>query len=327
MDPARKAAKFMKKILIALCFIPAVMLLSACNNTQTFASQCAYHIGNGYFDARHVQNILHPGERKNSNNVTTRYVYCNARNYIVAQSKDATADQYTPIEAKTGKNQYGDGTPLNSFLSAHFTLNQNEDVMLKFLAFCEKYNCFAPKDTSNNTGTHSSSEGWNTMLAENMRFALQRATQQAMLKFAPDIWNDQSKWPAVADAISANMKEQLHSQTGINIDFFCGTGAHLLAGKDEHKSGSWTCPPISITIDNILPQDPNVVSIYNKEVQQQNLRQLAGEEQKTNEAQLAAAKAKYGPYAEYFLGLEDTCHAGTTCVIGNVDGALNNVGK
>jgi hypothetical protein len=306
----------MKKLVLLPLLALVGVLLAGCNNTQTYASQCAYQIQNGYFDARHVKNILHPGERKNTNNSQTRYVYCNARNYIVTKQQDV-GDLHTPITAKTGKNQYGDGTPVELQESMFFTLNQNEPVMLKFLPFCEKYSCFSKKDTNNNADqAHSSSPGWNNLLAENVRFALRRATQNAMLQFAPDVWNDQSKWPQIADKISADLKTQLRGQTGSgDEDFFCGSGASQIPGKSQSAPDAYTCPDIRVSIEDIEPQDPQVKNIYNKQVQQQNLRQLADEEKKTNEAQLEAAKAKYGSRAEYFLGLQDTCAKAQTCVI------------
>jgi hypothetical protein len=308
-----------KKSLILLCMVP-LTALAACGNTQTTASQCAYQIKNGYFDARHVEDILHPGERSNRENIKSKYVYCNARNYRASEKSDAQADQKTAFVAKTAKNATGDGTPVKVELAAHFSLNQNEPIMLTFLGFAEKYNAFASSDTDDNSdGPHSSSAGWNAMLQENMRFALQQSVQIALLKFPPSIWNDQDQWPKVGDAISKVLKDRLRAQTGVDEDFFCGVGVHLV-GRNSTKADAWTCPEISVTIDDINPQDPSIVSVYNATVRQQNLRQLAQEEEKTNRAQLAAAKAKYGEYAEYFLGLQDTCKGGSTCVIGNASG-------
>jgi hypothetical protein len=306
-----------KLLILVLALTVTALAATGCSNTQTFASQCAYQIKNGYFDARHVSDILHPGERKNSNNVTTRYVYCNARNYIFTSHSDATADVHAPIEAKTSKNDQGDGTPVNVDASAHFALNQNEPTMLSFLGFCEKYNCFASKDTTDNgSSSHSSSPGWMNMLNENMRFAMQRATQVAMQKFPPDVWNNQSSWPAVGDAISAELKQQIKNQIGgTDQDYFCGTGVHLKSASSESAVDSWTCPDISVTVDNVTPVDPGVRNIYNQEVRQQQLRQLAVEKLKTNQAELTAAKARYGDMAETFLGIIDACQGKQSCYI------------
>jgi len=315
-------------------YIPAALVvaiavaLAGCNNTQTRASQCAYQIENGYFDARHISAILHPGERRDESGTFSKYVYCNARNYAVAKDKNAVADSYTPIEAKTAANSYGDGTPVDVYGTVYFGLNQNEDVMRQFLGFCEKYNCFGSNDAdASSNQAHSSSAGWNNMLAENMRFALQRATQRAMLEFAPDVWNDQSKWPKIADTIAEDMRDQLRNVTGTAAavapgeepaDYFCGSGVRLNKGAHEHEPGAWTCPRIRVVIDQIDPQDPDVRTIYNQQVQQQYERQLADEAKKTNEAKLSAAKAKYGDaYAGYFLGMQDVCQGSTTCVIGD----------
>lgn len=298
------------KALLVLLTGALVVAIAGCSNTQTFASQCAYQIQNGYFDARHVKDILHPGERKNTNNTTVRYVYCNARNYLVSGAKDANVDQRAPIEARTAPGNNGDGTPVNVEVGMHWTLNQNEPVMLRFLGFCEKYNCFAPKDTSENEGTRSASSGWLNMTQENHRFALQRAVQVAMLQFKPDVWNNQSKWPDVAKEITAQIKQQLRTQIGTDVDFFCGTDVHLKPGKTEQDSDAWTCPDISVTVDNIAPQDAGVRNIFNQQVQQQQLALLAKEEANTNAAIHKAAEVKYGKYTDYFLGLIDACKAG-----------------
>jgi hypothetical protein len=310
------------KALFALaCLGGLALFATACNNTQTYASQCAYQIQNGYFDARHVKDILHPGERKNSNNVTTRYVYCNARNFVWSTKPSSVADVHSPIEARTNKNQYGDGTPVNVELGLHFSLNENENVMLRFLGFCEKYSCFSSKDTSGNSNlANSSSAGWMNMLHENMRFAGERATREAMLKFAPDIWNDQSQWPKVADEIQKNIKSELKAQEGVPEDFFCGAGV-------APEGGAYSCPDISVTVDNIEPQDEQVRRIYNQQVQQQQLRALADQQKKTNEAELEAAKAKYGSHAEFFLGLQDVCKNAKPCVLTTAGSGVSVTGR
>jgi hypothetical protein len=301
----------LKRLLYIIPLLALVVGVAACSNTQTFASQCAYVIHNGYFDARHTEAILHPGERQNTSNTTVRFVYCNARNYIVSEGQDANVDQHSPIQARTGPDSTGDGTPVNADVTMHFTLNENHPVMLRFLSFCEKYNCFAPKDTSSNEGERSSSPGWLNMIAENHRFALARATQVAMLQFKPDVWNDQSQWPEVAKAISRQIKEELRTQTSSgDVDYFCGTDVHLKSGMNKSQDNAWTCPDISVTIESIQPQDSGIKSIYNQQVQQQQELKLASAQKATNEAQLSAAKAKYGNQAEYWLGMIDACKAG-----------------
>jgi hypothetical protein len=296
--------------LIPLAII-LVLVATGCSNTQTFASQCAYVIHNGYFDARHVERIMHPGERKNTQNTTVRYVYCNARNYLVSSNKDANVDQHTAIQARTGPDSTGDGTPVNVEVGMHWTLNQNKPEMLRFLGFCEKYNCFAPKDTSENEGSRSASSGWINMTQENHRFALGRAVQNAVLKFKPDVWNDQSKWPQVAKAISADLKPELRAQTSSDdIDYFCGTDVHLKPGANANQADAWTCPDIAVTVERVEPQDSGIKAIYNQQVQQQQEAKLAMAQKKTNAAILEAARVKYGPHAQDTLGLIDACKAG-----------------
>lgn len=283
----------------------ALPILSACHNVQTFASQCAYVIQNGYFDQRHVKDILLPGQRYNGNNVTTRYVYCNARNYVV---NTRSGDLTDPIQAKTKAGSNGDGTPVDVQLTAYFTVNQNRQAMLDFLPFCEKYNCFSPKDTTgNDTQERSSSEGWRNMIDENFPNAIHRAVQHAMLQFPPNIWNDTSQWPKVADAVQADFAEQMGVATQATTPFFCGQG-----------STPTKCDPVRFSIERIDPTDSAIRDTYNQQVEQQYQQQLAAQQARTNAALLRAAKAKYGPQADYFLGLQDTidhCKGNASCVI------------
>jgi hypothetical protein len=301
----------MKRLLYFLPLLAIAATVAACSNTQTFASQCAYVIHNGYFDARHTEAILHPGERKNTSNTTVRFVYCNARNYLVSTDKDANVDQHTPIQARTGPDATGDGTPVNVEVGMHWTLNENHPVMLRFLSFCEKYHCFAPRDTSSNESNRSASPGWLNMTQENHRFALARAVQEAVLQFKPDVWNDQSQWPEVAKAISRQIKGELRTQTSSgDVDYFCGTNVQLKPGMSDGQPNAWTCPDITVTVERIQPQDPGIKAIYNQQVRQQQELKLADAQKKTNAAILDAAKIKYGQYAEYYLGLIDACKAG-----------------
>lgn len=301
----------MKRLLYLIPLIALATTMAACNNTQTTVSQSAYVIHNGYFDARHVEDIVHPGQRVNTTNTTVRFVYANARNWIVSTSKDANVDQHTPIQAKTGKDDQGDGTPVDVQASAHWTTNQNEPVMLRFLGFCEKYNCFAPKDTSADEGERSAAAGWLNMTQENWRFAFSRAVQRATQEFPPDVWNNQSKWPEVSKKVTSFLKEELRAQTSSgDVDYFCGTDVHLKPGAKEEAKNAWTCPDISVTIENIEPQDDGVKAIYNKQVQQQQELKLAEAQKSTNDAVLKAARARYGDQAEYWLGMIDACKAG-----------------
>lgn len=307
-----------------LAIIPVIAILgalaAACSNVQTFASQCAYVIQNGYFDVHHVNAILLPGQRYNGNNVTTRFVYCNARNYIVDQrpnSDDRLAGGPGFVSAKTAPDpKTGDGTPVDVQLDAYFTLNEGRQAMLDFLSFCEKYNCFSPQDTTgNDNSARSSTQGWLNMIDENFPRAINRATQQAMLQFPTNIWNDTGQWPKVADAIEANFAAQMEISTQQTTPFFCGQGSHF-----DH--GVFRCDPVKFSIETIQPSDPQIRSIYNQQVEQSQQQQLANQEAATNAALLGAAEKKYGNLAGYFLGLQDTinqCKGNANCsvIIGN----------
>lgn len=303
-----KLRRAKRPLLFGLAGVVVLPFLAACQNVQTFSSQCAYIIHNGYFDARHVEQILLPGERGNHNNATVRYVYCNARNFRIQPGGDVPGVDH--ISAKTAPSSNGDGTPVDVELEAYFSVNQNHSALLSFLPFCEKYSCFSDKDTAGNQALdNSSSEGWNNMLKENFPNAINRSTQQAMLKFAPNIWNDTSQWPKVADAISANFASQMQIQDSSpdGLPFFCDQGATPT-----------TCKLVRFAIESITPSDPNIRDIYNQQVEQQQQQLLARQQAKTNADLLAAAKKKYGPYASYFLGLQDTinkCNDNASCTV------------
>jgi hypothetical protein len=312
-----------KKIALLLVLaIGALLGLSACSNVQTEAATCAYVIQNGYFDAKHVRHIAYPGERVNTNNVTVREAPCNARNYIIGKG---SGDYDGVLQAKTGQEKSTPGTPVDVQLTTLFTLNESRDALNAFLPFCEKYNCFNEDGHNGSSGnTNYASPGWVGMLKENMLKAESRAVQQAMLAFPPDIWNDQSKWPAVADEIMKDLPAQLEQMTGSTIPFFCASGAHWTG---EQGTSDFKCPPVTIAIDHIDPPQ-SVRDIYDQQVQQAQQQALAVEQAKTNLALLGAAKAKYGPYAGYFLGLQDTigkCNGSSTCVIsiGNAPVTVN----
>lgn len=298
-----------RKVRVGLLGVAAVVatpLLTGCQNVQTFSSQCAYIIQNGYFDAHHVKTILLPGERSNHTNSTVKYLYCNARNYRIQPGGDVSG--LTQISAKTAPSSNGDGTPVDVQLEAYFSVNQNHQALLDFLPFCEKYNCFSPKDTAGNQNLdNSSSPGWNNMLAENFPNAINRATRTAMLQFPPTVWNDTSQWSKVADAISANFSQQLQVQDSSpdSEPFFCDQG-----------STPTSCKPVRFAIESIDPSDPQIRAIYNQQVEQQQQTLLAQQQAKTNAAELRAARQKYGKLADYFLGLQDTindCKGNANC--------------
>lgn len=295
-------------VLLVPILAGSALAMSACTNAKTDASQCAYLIHSGFFDAAHVKDILYPGQRINTNNVTVYKVPCNARNYEVTDASSDHGDLKSPIQSKTGADKDVPGTPVGVELTGLFTLNESKSALTAFLPFCQKYSCFTDSK-SDTSATNFSSPGWNGMLRENFQPVLNRAVRIALLKFGPNVWNDQSEWPAVGDAISATFNVQMQSQTGQsddNVNFFCASGA---------KVG--TCPPITIQVDNIIPPD-YVKKAYDAQVAAAQQKLTAQAQQATNQAQLNAAKAKYGTDAGTVLGLLDeinACNASTHCSV------------
>lgn len=295
-----------KKVITFVMVIAGLALtLTACNNTQTEASACAYVIQNGYFDAKHVKDIVHPGGRVNTHNTTVREVPCNARNYRFGTNDDA--DVRNPVPAKAGGT---DGTPVLVQETAHFTLNQSDDVLKAFLPVCEKYNCFNESGHNGSSGSDSnySSAGWKGFLSENLKYAMVNATQQAAHDARTNLWQDSSQWPGFGAAVGSHLKAALKSQIPSAYDFLCG------AGGDESK-----CPDISVTVESVDPLDQSIRDLYNQQVTQTQQQALANAQAKTNKAQLDAAKQKYGAGAGGVLGQLDiiaACKAsGATCVI------------
>lgn len=276
----------------------------ACSTTKTYASQCAYIIQSGFLDAHHLKRILHPGEQTGSTNDTTRYVYCNARNYLVRPGGDLDGE----LAGRTKANSDGTpGNPVKVQLSMYWTLNQTDEALRAFLPFCEKYSCFSSADTGGSA--RYSSPGWNGMLAENFKPALERALVQVLPKYDGNLPNEQGDWTKLADDISAQFMQQIKVSDGSDgLDFFCSSGS------PEGK-----CKPVTVTVDHVEFANQQAQDLYNQSSTLDAQRANAEKQAAVNKALLDAAKAKYGSYAAYFLGLQDTiqkCHdAGQNCTI------------
>lgn len=295
-----------KSITFLMVLAGLALTLTACNNTQTEASACAYVIQNGYFDAKHVKDIVHPGGRVNTHNTTVRELPCNARNYRFGKNNDADVTQ--PITAKAGPAT--SGTPVEVQETAHFTLNQSDDILKNFLPVCEKYNCFNESGHNGSSGSDANyaSPGWKGFLSENLKYAMTIATQQAAHDFKNDLWADSSQWPALGAAVGKNLKAALRAQIPTDFDFLCG------AGGTESK-----CPDITVTVEQVDPADQSIRDLYNQQVTQAQQQQLAEAQAKTNRAQLDAARQKYGAGAGAVLGQLDVISAckasGAQCVV------------
>jgi hypothetical protein len=276
----------------------------ACSTTKTYASQCAYIIQSGFLDAHHLKKILHPGEQTDSTNDTTKYVYCNARNYLVRPGGDHDGE----LSGRTKSNQDGTpGNPVKVQLSMYWTLNQTDEALKAFLPFCEKYTCFSSADTGGSA--RYSSPGWNGMLAENFAPALERALVQVLPKYDGNLPNEQSDWPKLAQDLSTQFMSQIKISDGSDaLDFFCSSGS---------KEG--TCDPVTIQVDHVEFANQQAQDLYNQSSTLDAEKALADKQKAVNDAQHRALTGKYGPYTYYFQGLQDTiakCHdSGQNCTI------------
>ncbi len=305
----------MKRVIPALVAGAALAggaLLAGCTTATPSLGQCAMTTNGGFgSNGQGVTSIVHPGGRVSVGNGEQAWYYpCNERNFVTAaHGGDRSAPEYA---VRTAAGTDGTpGMPVYVWSSVYFTPNQADAVMPRFLAFCLKYGCATndPQDDSSVSGSaHSSTPGWENMLLENMGPAVDRASQLAVQDYGPTLWRDQADWTKLGDAIAANLNAQLAKETGTAVPYFCGP-----------SSTQTDCTGMSVIVSNVTPADPAVVTLYNQ--------QVAAEQSKvSNAARLAAAQALYGPYAQYFLGLDDLanqCSDSGKCVL--YVGAPNSV--
>lgn len=276
-------------------------VLAGCSHAQPAISQCAITTGHGYASGtQNVVAIAHPGQYVNvGNDNTTWYYPCDARNYVTAPSG---GDRKDPMSVKTGASPDGTtpGMPVQVWTSVYWTPTQVDANMPAFLSFCLKYGCAESSDqvdASVALNPHSSTPGWNNMLAENMGPAVDRATNDVIGKFGPSLWTERADWPKLAAGIAQNLNAELAKETGSSVPYFCGDAS---TPRD--------CTQMSVVVSNVTPTDPAVQLLYNQQI-------AAEQSLSVNAARLAAAQKLYGPYAQYFLGLQDLANECKTCTI------------
>lgn len=274
--------------------------LASCTHAQPAISQCAIVTGHGYASGtQNVVAIAHPGQYVNIGNDNTAWYYpCDARNYRTSPSG---GDRNNPMSVRTGAGKDGTpGMPVHVWTSVYFTPTQVDKVMPAFLAFCLKYGCAESSDQTDASvalNPHSSTPGWNAMLAENMGPAVDRATNDVIGQFGPSLWTDPVSWPALGAKIAQDLNAELDVAAGTKAPYFCGDASTVT-----------NCVPMLVTVDNVTPTDPAVQQLYNQQI-------AAEQALSVNAARLAAAQKLYGPYAQYFLGLQDLADQCKTCTI------------
>lgn len=299
-------------IAAAAAALLAVPVLAACSPVRTQTSTCAIVVGKSFQQNHGVKQVVYPNQKVgNLDNDTVWYVPCNGRNYAITPDKDH-GDRHTATVITTGKGTDGSpGVQIRVWWTMHWTLNENKVTMYDFWAFCQKYTCQSSEQNDN--AANNSTPGWNSMLAENMGPAIDRAGITAGLSYAPDVWKDQSKWPTFAtDASKYILAELRASVQPFNDDFFCVDATTTQTGGK--------CAAPTFTIENMDPVNQNLIQIQNK---QSEMDAQAAQ----NAKRLTQAQQLYGPYAHQVLAQEDIidhCNsAGQKCTV--VVGGNGNV--
>ena len=287
------------------------LALAACSHVQPSLGQYAIVTGHGALSTQQVEDVVSPGDSINQDNGTTTWYFPgNYRNYVTLPQNGDRSNPQAELTAASKTEP-----AMSDYTWTYVGFEVNPDIVVKqggfypnataFLKFCLKYSCAstdAQNDTSNAGQVRSSDPGWENMLNEVMPRAIDDATRTAISTEDPGLWKNQAEWGAYGKKIASTLTAELQDLTGNSGQpYFCGPGSTITK-----------CTDLSVTVQNVTPSDPDVVTQYNKEVSAQYAQQASA-------ARLKAAQAIYGPDANYFLGLQDTistCQAkGVSCNI------------
>lgn len=291
---------------LALVAVGGALALSSCSMGEvsaTSSDMCAYSQGNGTDgnDAA-VNQIFLPNEKLDYS-VTNEEIYffpCNARNLRFATgSTDKTADGQNigPINTRTSEN-----TPVRIEVRIDWMLNQSEDVLKNvFIPWCKKYNCASADAGVRND--NFSTNGWTVgFLGENAVPALQTSTVNAVRSFDDSYWQNPEKIADLESKIAENYTTTIRGTMGSTKDLFCGSGDTSGWSGSKQGEGTFTCSPVRVTVTSFDTTDSARIDLANR-------AKLAADSKAANEAELAAAKAKYGANAEQVLGDLDKIEA------------------
>lgn len=292
-------------------------MLTACSSTATPTASCTYVVGDGSsgHDAK-IHEIAWPGQNVNiGSGEVAQYVACGPRNFIINPTgqRDASGhvigDSHTPLVGYTK-----DHTKVRFYVTAYWTLNQTKTALNEFYPFCYKYTCYGT-DSSEGTkgGSNFGTGGWNGMLGENFGPALNDLARQELPKFDDSIWknHDVTQWNTLGKKMSDHFAEAIRPMTGVPDDLFCGSGNSGWSDPNKPGEGKFTCSQVRFKVTDLDAADAKLQN-------QQEKESSAEKQQTVNEKELAAAKARYGDSASYWLGLQDTlkeCKQGNSCVV------------
>lgn len=285
--------------MIALAGAAALAGLAACSNIQPSLGQYGIVTGHGALSNQQVQKVVSPGVKYDTGSgTTTWYVPADVRNYVTGTDPN-NSDRTNPQAELTGSKGASSGMSDYAYTYVGFILNPKITVShsfaQQFLGFCLKYACASLRpqnDSSNNSLAHSSSPGWNNMLAEVFPHAIDNATQTAIQNFGPGLWNTRGDWTTLGEDIAKDLPGEIAKMTGNPSDpYFCGPG-----------STTAKCTPFIVLVNNVVPADAGVQQAYNQQ-------QTALYSQQAGAARLKAAQSVYGKDANWFLGMLDLVNA------------------
>lgn len=276
--------------------------LTACSAVANTA-ECVLVVGNGGGEAHTVKKVVYPGESHgDEGDDWQKHVPCGQRNFIINPPGQGSGDRHNPVVGRTGASEDGKTPPMmvKSWVTANWELNQNEPVLKKFWIYCQKYNCASDNELDNSK--NFSSDGWSGMLRESLSPAIDRAGAIAISKFGPDLWKNLALRGKLAEEFSSAVMNELKDPLSGN-PFFCGRGSE---SRDKGE-----CKPIKFTIEGIDPVDDRVIQIENN-------AQASNQEQNQDQSRIDRTNKLYGPYGDYYRGLQDTidrCNGKTACQI------------
>lgn len=312
--PLERKFEVKKISLVAAAAVVAMGTLSGCSSASTTSDMIAFVSGDGQNgnDAK-IHNVIYPNQEADvDSGERITYVPAGSRNYVIDAREGV--DRRNPATGRTKT-----GTPVQVYLSAYWTLNQDKDILTnKFAPFCNKYLC--AQTDPNARDAMSSTKGWLNMLNENMGPAIDDAVREVLPNFGDEIWQTQTGWDKFAAAVSTEFTKKMRVRSGYTDDLFCGSGDSS-GWDDPNKPGEGTfkCGPVTFAVSSVSSTDATQQDASNKAAAAEQLKE-------TNAKILDAAVAKYGSKEEAGRALANldiiaACNAaGLQCVI-SVNGA------
>jgi hypothetical protein len=319
-----------KKIRFAIVSAVAAagaLALSGCGSyASPTSASCGFVIGDGNNGSdQAVHGVVYPGQKLSlGNNETVKYVNCNQRNFLVTTgyknaNGDIVGDLTTPIQGFTKT-----GARVNVYLGMYWTLNQDQDVMLKsFFPWCDKYQCYS--GTQDGKGNiNSASPGWNNMLGESVPTAITTTIQPLLKQTDDSVWKSGDGWDSLSTKLGENFQANLRKQIGATSDVMCGNGETSTWSGGAPGKGNFTCGKVRFVITDIQNADKNQQALANQE----DAQKLA---EAVNTAKRRAAVAAYGTQADYWLGVQDAIakckETGVNCTVVIGGGVSVNSGQ